>query len=159
MLIRTQNHGLKSALIGLGFIAAANSSWGALSQITVSSFTSFTINSAVYDSGSGVANASSGWAGKWIARISGGSVPAGYTLNQNWNGFCTDIGNTMGTGAYNYQASPFSAATDTDDNNGTPPIRSGPLCCPVTKRRGFITSIRQIQAPASPTTSAPGMLP
>jgi hypothetical protein len=96
-----------------------------LTQIKVdSSLPSLWINSKAYENGSAVA--SGGWAGAWKATLVGGYVPDEadhdtYWKGKSWTAFCMDLGNTMSAGTWDYQANPFSAATDTGNNNGTAP--------------------------------------
>lgn len=110
---------LAVAICCLGSLAAANVGQAALTQIYVTSNSGVGgLTSTAYDSTYG--NASSGWAGSWDAKITGGFIPSGApALNATWQSFCMDIGNSMGSGqTYNYTASTFSS--------GNPPANDPP---------------------------------
>lgn len=97
-------------------LMAAHASWGAYTEISVSAVNGTTMSSAAWNGGPS-AIASSGWAGSWTATIKNPQPPgyyvppspyyAGYTFTA----FCTDIGNVMPGGTYDYEALAFSSAS------------------------------------------------
>ncbi len=67
--------------------------------------------------------ASAGWAGDWKSVIVQGDGGA-YDTGDKFLGFCTDIGNSNGSGTYDYVPTNFSTApspSPTGDNNGYAP--------------------------------------
>ena len=51
-----------------------------------------------------------GWAGAWNAEITGGATSPPYDVGDKFLAFCTDIGNSMGNGTYQYDPKMFTSA-------------------------------------------------